>query len=91
MDSSASYNSHLIELWTATEHDGTAWCVAWSPRGDMLASCGSDKTLRIWAAPPSGGDDFSTWTCIAALEGDLPTGHGGRDWTGGFMHAFHVS
>ena len=67
---SASHNSDLIELWTATEHDGTAWCVAWSPRGDMLASCGSDKTLRIWAAPPSGGDDFSTWTCIAALEGD---------------------
>jgi WD40 repeat protein len=38
------------------------WCVAWSPSGKTLASCGGDKTVRIWEE--RGGK----WICEAILE-----------------------
>lgn len=31
-------------------HEGMCWCVSWSPSGNALASCGQDKTIRIWDA-----------------------------------------
>lgn len=45
-------------------HTDRAWHVAWSPSGEQLASCSSDKTVRIWSRI-QGGD---SWTCSAILE-----------------------
>ncbi len=30
------------------EHPGVAFAVAWSLRGEMLASCGDDGAIHIW-------------------------------------------
>ncbi|GIL68619.1 hypothetical protein Vafri_21871 [Volvox africanus] len=49
-------------------HQDKVWSVAWSPRGDLLASCSGDKTVRIWTrrfgatGPPAaitGSDDVN--------------------------------
>ncbi|KAF5307967.1 hypothetical protein FQR65_LT06534 [Abscondita terminalis] len=34
---------------TLSKHVGRVWNVAWHPKGDAFASCGEDKTIRIWA------------------------------------------
>ncbi|GFR50089.1 hypothetical protein Agub_g12234, partial [Astrephomene gubernaculifera] len=34
-------------------HHDRVWSIAWSPRGDMLASCSADKTVRIWTRRPN--------------------------------------
>ena len=46
------------------EHDATAWCVAWNPTKQLLASCSSDKTVRVWSC----GSDGS-WSCVGKLDG----------------------
>ena len=33
-------------------HENEAKCVAWSPDGMHVATCGRDKTIWIWAAEP---------------------------------------
>ena len=29
-------------------HSSAVFCVAWNPRGDLVASGGMDETVRIW-------------------------------------------
>lgn len=31
------------------KHVGRVWNISWHPKGEALASCGEDKTIRIWA------------------------------------------
>lgn len=35
---------------TLVGHTDTVWCVAWHPNGDVIASCGADRSVRIWKA-----------------------------------------
>lgn len=30
-------------------HTERVWCIRWSPDGNILASCGGDKSIRLWA------------------------------------------
>ena len=41
------------------------WSVAWSGDGRYLASCGADKTVRIWQQAAGGG---GAWRCAAVLQ-----------------------
>eukprot|EP00474_Spongospora_subterranea_P000635 CRZ01093.1 hypothetical protein [Spongospora subterranea] len=55
---------------TLSGHTDVVWCVAWHPGQDLvLASCGSDKTIRIWKQV--GRDHQKQWVCFATVA----TGH----------------
>lgn len=36
-------------IQTLSKHNGRVWCVAWHPKGEAFASCGEDKTIRVWS------------------------------------------
>jgi len=44
-------------------HSERIWNIAWSPNGKLLASCGGDKSVRIW-----GQDGNEKWFCKGILE-----------------------
>jgi len=54
-------------------HTERIWCCAWSPDGTALATCGGDKTIRIWkkdpVQPTESKDGLEKWTCVQVLEG----------------------
>ena len=55
----------LVRIASLTGHqDACVWHVAWSPSG-TLASCGTDKSIRLWGAT---GADGAEWRCLAVLE-----------------------
>ncbi|KAK7794482.1 hypothetical protein R5R35_004706 [Gryllus longicercus] len=35
-------------IQTLSGHEGRVWNVCWHPQGNTLASCGEDKTIRLW-------------------------------------------
>jgi len=52
----------LVQKASLEGHEDRVWQVCWSPSGNLLASCGGDKTIRIWQAGKP------NWTCKATLE-----------------------
>lgn len=38
----------LKQIISFEAHKDRAWHVAWNPTGTLLASCGSDKIIRLW-------------------------------------------
>lgn len=44
-------------------HSDRVWQAAWSPSGQTLASCGGDKSIKIWEQTTSG-----KWECKATLD-----------------------
>ncbi|CAM9660728.1 unnamed protein product [Ectocarpus sp. 4 AP-2014] len=57
--------SRLRETAALEGHTERVWCVAWSPDGRLLASCSSDKTIRVWCQSK---DSENGWRCAALLE-----------------------
>ncbi|CAG8602914.1 3965_t:CDS:2 [Ambispora leptoticha] len=47
-------------------HTDRVWSVAWSPTSNILASCGGDRTVRLWVPTTS---ELSQWNCTNVLEG----------------------
>jgi cytosolic iron-sulfur protein assembly protein CIAO1 len=47
-------------------HTERVWHVAWSYDGRLMASCSSDKTVRVWGRSSAG--DGQQWACVAVIE-----------------------
>mmetsp|Transcript_27732 Transcript_27732/g.67458 ORF Transcript_27732/g.67458 Transcript_27732/m.67458 type:complete len:433 (+) Transcript_27732:236-1534(+) len=45
-------------------HTERVWNAAWDKNGARLATCGSDKTIRVW-----GKNSQGEWKCISTLDG----------------------
>lgn len=56
----------IVHEATLQGHTDRVWCVAWEPNGRSLATCSSDKTVRLWAPSRAAG---GAWVTVAELEG----------------------
>ena len=54
--------THFALAQTLEGHEECVWHAAWSHDGQLLATCGGDRSIRVWSE--SGG----SWTCLALLE-----------------------
>ncbi|CAF1341544.1 unnamed protein product [Adineta steineri] len=52
----------LIEIQEFEASEDRIWCVSWNPTGTLLASCGSDKIIRLW-----GREGERNWVCKSSI------------------------
>ena len=57
-------------------HTSTVWSLSFDKTGSRLASCSTDKTVKVWQEYPPGNpegviakDGESTWKCVCTLGG----------------------
>ena len=53
---------------TLVGHEERVWSAAWHPTEPILATCSSDKSVRLWS--PSTADGAVKWKSIGTLEGE---------------------
>ena len=63
-------------LRTLREHNGRVRGVAWSPNGNILASCGQDGTVRLWN--PNSGVNYAVLRGHTKSVGDVAFSSDGR-------------
>ncbi|KAJ9115131.1 hypothetical protein QFC22_005461 [Naganishia vaughanmartiniae] len=57
-------------------HTEPAWCVAWNPTRPLLASCSTDKSVRLYTYHfPSSSTDDTTAKPIFTFLSEIPTAH----------------
>ncbi|KAF8572039.1 hypothetical protein P879_00191 [Paragonimus westermani] len=54
----------LRKLQSFSASNCRVWCVAWSHKGDVLASCGEDRSISFWSCAPDG-----SWNTLYTLPG----------------------
>lgn len=73
----ASMPARLDLVATLTGHRDRVWHAAWHPSGQLLATCGGDRSVRFWKQRKSSGGDVASsaaggWACVACLEDISP-------------------
>ena len=60
----------LAPIATLSGHTDRVWSIDFSPDGTLLASCGGDKNVRIWAKEyrQNSSIEESKWFCLAVLD-----------------------
>ncbi|GAA5861027.1 hypothetical protein JCM1840_003055 [Sporobolomyces johnsonii] len=56
-------------------HSDRAWSLAWSPAAPLLASCSTDKSIRLYSYSPSSSDPSSPPSYRFDLNTTIPTSH----------------
>ena len=59
-----------LERATITGHDDRVWCLSFEPnRNELLATCSSDKTVKIWKMMVCDDDAMMACRCVCTLDG----------------------
>jgi WD40 repeat protein len=78
-------------LWNFSAHAGSAIGAVYSGKGEVLISCGTDGTVRLWTLPESGycvRKDPEIMDLIAYEVRNNPSQQARRQWE--FLHALHA-
>ncbi|GAA5977932.1 hypothetical protein JCM11641_004337 [Rhodosporidiobolus odoratus] len=68
---------HIRELQTLTGHQDRVWSLAWNPAQPTLASCSTDKSVRLYSYSPSSSSASSSSSSDYRfnLRSTIPTSH----------------
>jgi cytosolic iron-sulfur protein assembly protein CIAO1 len=60
----------LRAVATLSGHTDRVWHVSWDPKGRYLASCGGDRSIRVWGQAPHSKEQGKEpeWRVLATLE-----------------------